>query len=88
MPLPSLLRLGAASLCYADGRLYLHGENGQVALVQPSAESYIEKGRFSPPGQPKPQNDMEKAWTYPVVANGRLFIRVHGCLWGYDVSAK
>src|SRR5439155_15701440 len=26
--------LGAASLCYADGRLYLHGENGEVSLVE------------------------------------------------------
>src|SRR5207245_1332971 len=26
--------LGVASLCYADGRLYLHGENGAVSLVE------------------------------------------------------
>src|SRR5262249_10759988 len=26
--------LGAASLCFADGHLYLHGENGDVALVE------------------------------------------------------
>ena len=80
--------LGAASLCYADGRLYLHGENGDVALVEPSAQSYIEKGRFTPPDEPKRKNQMEMAWAYPVVANGRLFIRDHGCLWCYDVSAK
>jgi len=80
--------LGAASLCYADRRLYLHGENGDVALVEPSAESYIEKGRFTPPDEPKHKNQMEMAWAYPVVANGRLFIRDHGCLWCYDVSAK
>jgi len=80
--------LGAASLCYADGRLYLHGENGEVALVEPSAESYIERGRFTPPGQPKHKNQMEMAWAYPVVANGRLFIRDHSCLWCYDVNAR
>jgi outer membrane protein assembly factor BamB len=80
--------LGAASLCYADGRLYLHGENGDVALVDPSADTYLEKGRFTPPGQPKHQNQMEKAWAYPVVINGRLLIRDHGCLWCYDVRRK
>ena len=79
--------LGAASLCYADGRLYLHGENGQVALVEPSAEGYHEKGRFTPPDQPKRLNDLERAWAYPVVADGKLFLRDQGVLWCYDVSA-
>jgi len=79
--------LGAASLCYADGRLYLHGENGEVALVEPSPEGYREKGRFTP-GEPTHSNPMEKAWAYPVVANGGLYIRDHGMLWCYDVKAK
>jgi len=78
--------LGAASLFYADGRLYLHGENGDVALVEPAAESYHEKGRFTPPEQPKHANGMEKAWAYPVVANGQLNIRDHGTPWCYDVK--
>jgi hypothetical protein len=30
---------------------------------------------------------MEKSWAYPVVANGRLYIRDHGSLWCYDVKA-
>jgi outer membrane protein assembly factor BamB len=79
--------LGAASLCLAEGRLYLHGENGDVALVEPSSESYREKGRFSPPDQAKRANPMEKAWAYPVVAHGRLYLRDHGTLWCYDVRA-
>ncbi len=79
--------LGAASLCSADGRLYLHGENGEVALVEPGPASYSEKGRFAPPGQPKRLNEMEKAWTYPVVANGNLYLRDHATLWCYDVRA-
>jgi len=78
--------LGAASLCYADGRLYLHGENGEVGLVEASAEGYREKGRFTPPDQPNRSQGMEKAWAYPVVANGRLYIRDHGMLWCYDIS--
>ena len=78
--------LGPAGLCYADGRLYLHGENGDVALVEAAADGYHEKGRFTPPDQPKHAN-MEKAWAYPVVANGRLLIRDHGSVWCYDVKA-
>jgi outer membrane protein assembly factor BamB len=80
--------LGAASLCYADHRLYLHGENGEVALVEPSPDDYQEKGRFAPPDQPKHPNQMEKSWAYPVVANGRLYIRDHNMLWCYDVKAS
>jgi outer membrane protein assembly factor BamB len=79
--------LGAASLCYADGRLYLHSENGEMGLVEPSPEAYREKGRFAPPDQPKHTIQMEKAWAYPVVANGQLYIRDQGTLWCYDVKA-
>lgn len=80
--------LGPASLCYADGRLYLHGENGGVGLVEASPDAYREKGRFTPSDQPAATNQGEKAWAYPVVANGRLYLREHGTLWCYDIAQK
>jgi outer membrane protein assembly factor BamB len=80
--------LGAASICYADDRLYLHGENGEVALVEVNPNAYQEKGRFAPPSQPKHSQQMEKSWAYPVVSNGRLYVRDHAMLWCYDVKAK
>src|ERR1043166_3417384 len=79
--------LAPASICFADGRLYLHGENGEAALVEPSPDGYQEKGRFAPPHQPERSQAMEKAWVYPVVANGQLYIRDHNMLWCYDVKA-
>jgi outer membrane protein assembly factor BamB len=78
--------IAPASLCCADGRLYLHSEEGDVALVEATADGYHEKGRFTPPDQPKRINEMEKAWAYPAVANGRLYIRDHDRLWCYDVK--
>ena len=75
--------IGAAAVLFADGRLYLHGENGDVALVEPSPEGYREKGRFTPPDAPNRGNS--KAWAYPVVANGRLYVRDMGSVWCYDV---
>ena len=64
------------AVCYADGRLYLHGEGGDVALVEATPEAYRENGRFTPPDPPKQRaNRREKAWAYPVIANGRLYIR-------------
>lgn len=79
--------LGTASLCAADSRLYLHGENGDVALVEPSPEGYRERGRFTPPGQQPHAQPMEKDWTPPVVAHGRLYLRDRDLLWCYDVRA-
>ncbi len=78
--------IGAASLYHAGGLLFLHGENGVVALVEPSGEGYREKGRFTPPDAPAKSNPMEKSWAYPVVANGRLYVRDHGTLWSYAVK--
>lgn len=78
--------IGAASMCLVDGRLILHGENGEVALIQPSAEKYIEKGRFTPMDSPKKSNGMEKSWAYPAVADGKLYVRDHGVLWCYALK--
>jgi outer membrane protein assembly factor BamB len=82
--------IGRGSVAYADGHIYVHGENGDVALAEATPEAYREKGRFTPPAQPK-RNKLgpfpEKAWTYPVIANGRLYIRDVGTLWAYDIKA-
>ncbi len=76
--------IGAASVCYAEGMLYLHGENGEVALVQATSDGYHEAGRFSPPNQPN--RGQAKAWAYPVIANARLYIRDLDMLWCYDIG--
>jgi outer membrane protein assembly factor BamB len=78
--------VGPASVLYADGNLYVFGEDGEIALVEASPDAYREKGRFSPPERPQhPRGAREKAWTYPVVANGRMYVRDLGTLWCYDV---
>ncbi len=73
----------SASICYADNRLYLHLENGEVMLVEANPEGFREQGKFSPPNQP--DRGRAKAWAYPVVANGRLYIRDSGTLYCYDI---
>jgi outer membrane protein assembly factor BamB len=83
--------LGSASLAYADGRLYLHAWNGAVGLVEATPDGYRENSRFSPPNQPKKKQAgpfSEHAYAYPVIANGRLYIRDLGTLWAYDIKAK
>lgn len=77
--------VGAGSILYADGRLYIHGENGEVALVDCASSTYHEEGRFSP-AKP-PANRRGQAWAYPVVADGTLYIYDYGTLWSYNVKS-
>ncbi len=79
--------VGAASICYADGRLYLHGEDkGDVALVECASDGYHEKGHFSPTNPPVQRKG--RSWSYPAIANGRLYIYDFGTLWSYDVRGR
>ena len=82
---------GWGSLAYAEGNLYVHNTNGDFLLVEASPEGYREKGRFTPPNQPKHKQAGqygEMAFSYPVIANGRLYIRDLGTLWAYDIKAS
>lgn len=80
---------GWASVAAADGHLYCHFINGDMALVEASADAFREKGRFTPPNLPKKKQVgqfPEGAFAYPVIANGRLYIRDLGTLWAYDIK--
>lgn len=78
--------VGAGAVLFAGGHLYVYGEDGEAALVEATPEAYREKGRFTPPGKPAhPRGAREKSWAYPVLANGRLYLRDLGRLWCYDV---
>jgi outer membrane protein assembly factor BamB len=82
---------GWSSVAYADGHLYLHNVNGDLALVEATPEGFREKGRFTPPNQPKHKHAgqfAEMAFAYPVIAGGRLYIRDLGTLWAYDIKAS
>ncbi|MEP7364781.1 MAG: PQQ-binding-like beta-propeller repeat protein [Acidobacteriota bacterium] len=79
---------GPGAILYADGRLYWHLESGEVLLAEATPDAFREKGRFTPADPPKRKDTRERAWAYPVVANGRLYIRDLDHLWCYDVRAK
>jgi outer membrane protein assembly factor BamB len=82
--------LGMSSLAYADGLLYVHSWKGDIGLVEATPEGYREKGRFTPPNQPKPAAGApysETAYAHPVISNGVLYIRDAGTLWAYDIKA-
>ena len=78
--------IGKGSITYADGHLILRSEDakgGLVALVEASPAGYKEKGRFALPDQTG-----RNCWAYPVVANGRLYIRNGEGLYAFDVRGK
>ncbi|MBN79048.1 MAG: polyvinylalcohol dehydrogenase [Planctomycetaceae bacterium] len=75
---------GAASLCIADGRIYVRGHgSGDVLLVEPSPKSFQPRGKLK-----QPHRSNTRAWPHPVVANGSLFLRDQGTLLCYDVEAN
>src|SRR5262245_18665480 len=82
---------GSGSVTYADGHIYLHEADGDLVLVEATPEGYREKGRFTPPNQSKKKQAgpyAERAFAYPVIANGRLYIRDLQTLWAYDINAR
>jgi outer membrane protein assembly factor BamB len=74
--------VGKGSLTYADGHLYILGENNVVGLVAATPTGYQEKGRFGIEDQGAP------SWAHPVVSGGRLYIRNQGTLTAYDIRAR
>lgn len=77
---------GKGSIAAADGHLIVRSEDakdGTVVLAEASPAGYKEKGRFTlkdPAGRP--------LWSYPVVAGGKLYLRVTNELHCFDIKAK
>ncbi len=75
-------RAPKGSIALADGRLYYRTEKGTVLLIEPSSRQYLERGRFE-----QPDRTSQPAWTHPVIANGKLYLRDQDLLLCYDVKA-
>lgn len=75
--------VGPASLCAADGKLYVRGYNlpGNIALVKLDPTEYKEISRFKQPHKSK-----IAGWPHPVVANGGFYIRDMDALICFDVK--
>jgi outer membrane protein assembly factor BamB len=76
-------RAPKGSLALADGRLYYRTEKGIMLLIEPNAKQYVERGRFD-----QPDRSRSPAWSHPVIANGKLYVRDQDLLLCYDVKAK
>jgi outer membrane protein assembly factor BamB len=76
-------RAPKGSVALADGRLYYRTEDGAMLLIEPNRERYFERGRFE-----QPDRSESPAWSHPVIANGKLYVRDQDVLLCYDIRAK
>lgn len=76
-------RAPKGSVAFAEGRIYYRTEKGTLLLIEANSKEYIERGRFE-----QPDRTESPAWTHPVVANGKLYVRDQDILFCYDVKAK
>ena len=72
--------VGKGSVTYADGHLYIQGENNLVGLAEATSVGYREKGRFEIPDKGQP------SWAHPVISDGRLYVRNQDTLLVYDIK--
>jgi outer membrane protein assembly factor BamB len=74
--------VGKGSLCFADGMLFLFGEEGGTAgLAEATPRGFSLKGKFKVEGK-------GPSWAHPVVIGGRLYLRYDENLYCFDVKAQ
>jgi outer membrane protein assembly factor BamB len=71
----------SAAVLYADGNLVFRYESGLTALIEADPREFRVKGQFQEPVKSGP------AWPYPVIHDGRLYLRAADTLMCFDVRA-
>jgi outer membrane protein assembly factor BamB len=74
--------VGKGSVTFADGNLYIQGEDNVIALAEATPAAYREKGRLRIPDKGLP------SWAHPAISDGRLYIRNQDTLLAYDIKAR
>lgn len=72
--------LPMGSILYADKHLYLLAQEGIMALVDPSPDSFKIISRFGLRGK---KTDV---WTHPVIYKKRLYLRYHNMFSCFDIA--
>lgn len=75
--------VGKGSVTYADGMLYVLSENGIMGLVKAVPTGYQEVSRFK-----LKELSSKATWVYPVISEGKLYLRDQEHIWCYDIKAK
>lgn len=71
---------GRGTTISSDGMLYLYGDNGEIVLAQPEANSFKKVSSFKVPyGE-------NQHWAHPVISHGKLFVRHGSSMMVYDLK--
>lgn len=74
-------KLGRTMYTVADAKTFVRTQTGKLILATADPKGYRELSQFTPP---RPDKGLP-AWTFPVVANGCLYVRDYDTLLCYDV---
>jgi len=73
---------GKGNIISADGMLYMYGDNGEVVLALPLANSFKKISSFQVP------YGSDQHWAHLVIAGSRLYVRHGNSLMVYDLRKK
>lgn len=73
---------GESSVIYADGHILYRFQDGTIAVVEANPKAYKLKFSFKPTYQER------ESWAYPVIANGKLYLREQGKLMCYELASR
>jgi outer membrane protein assembly factor BamB len=76
---------GSAAVLYADGNLIFRYQDDMVALIEADPQKYNLKNTFK---LPEREGAIREGWAYPVISDGRLYLRHGDVLFVYDVKAR
>ncbi|MCY2974425.1 MAG: PQQ-like beta-propeller repeat protein [Planctomycetota bacterium] len=71
---------GESSVAYADGHIVFRFQNGKVSILKASPKKYDLVRTFEPAFQEK------ESWSYPAIANGKLFLREQDKIMCYKID--
>jgi len=73
---------GRGNIIFADGMLYLYGDNGEIVLAEPLLNSFKKISSFKVP------YGTDQHWAHLTIGNGSLFVRHGNSLMVYDVRKR
>jgi len=76
---------GRAGTVLVNNQLVSLTERGELVLVKPDTNSYVELGRFR--AIPGYMPDSNKCWNGPALSDGKIFVRSSAAVAAFDLSA-
>jgi outer membrane protein assembly factor BamB len=83
---PPRTALKAGAITAADNKIFIQEDTGVVGMIAASPKGYEELGRFKLPEESNLRKPSGKVWTYPVVADGKLYLRDQEYIFCYEVK--